>query len=121
VRTLAARAGSAAKEIKGLIDDSAEKVASGNRTVTEVGQRIRGIVTEVVSVRELIESVSESGHLQEAGIGKINRRVSDLDQTTQQNSALVEELAATTESLKGHADQLLSTVRFFQIDGAALA
>ncbi|MEK8046665.1 methyl-accepting chemotaxis protein [Ideonella margarita] len=124
VRTLAARAAAAAKEIKGLIDDSAQKVASGNQTVTEVGQRIRGIVTEVVSVRELIEAVSSSGHHQEAGIGQINQRVADLDQTTQQNAALVEQLAATTESLKSHANRLVSTVEFFRIDNtprAALA
>ncbi|MBI3366990.1 MAG: HAMP domain-containing protein [Burkholderiales bacterium] len=119
VRTLAARAAAAAKEIKGLIDDSADKVADGNKTVSDFGQRINGIVSEVVSVRQLIEEVSLASQQQESGIGAVNQSVTALDQTTQQNAALVEELAATTESLKGHASRLVSTVEFFRIPAQA--
>ena len=114
VRSLAARAAAAAKEIKGLIDDSASKVTQGTQTVSEVGEKIRGIVTEVVGVRALIEEVSVASQQQEAGIGSINQSVSVLDQSTQQNAALVEELAATTESLKANAKRLVSTVEFFR-------
>ena len=121
VRTLAARTGAAAKEVKQLIDDSAEKVASGNQTVSAVGERIRGIVSEVVNVRELIEVVSQSGHQQESEIGQINQRVSGLDQSTQQNATLVEELSATTESLKAHAERLVSTVEFFRLESQPAA
>ena len=122
VRSLAARAAEAAKEIKGLIDDSASKVTQGTQTVSEVGEKIRGIVTEVVGVRALIEEVSVASQQQEAGIGSINHSVSSLDQTTQQNAALVEELAATTESLKANAKRLVETVEFFRIESrSALA
>ncbi|MEK8030557.1 methyl-accepting chemotaxis protein [Ideonella sp. DXS29W] len=119
VRSLAARASSAAKEIKGLIDDSAEKVALGTQTVADVGQRIKGIVDEVVGVRQLIEEVSVASSQQEAGIGSVNTSVADLDQATQQNAALVEELAATTESLKSNASRLVASVEFFRIPAAA--
>jgi methyl-accepting chemotaxis protein len=121
VRSLAARASAAAKEIKTLIDDSADKVAQGTRTVSEVGERIRAIVTEVVGVRKLVEDVSVASREQEAGIGSVNRSVSDLDQSTQQNAALVEELTATTESLKTNAKRLVSTVEFFRIPALAAA
>ncbi|WP_284618175.1 methyl-accepting chemotaxis protein [Aquabacterium humicola] len=120
VRSLAARAAAAAKEIKGLIDDSASKVEQGTATVSEVGQRIKGIVTEVVGVRQLIEEVSLASQQQETGIGSINQSVTDLDQSTQQNAALVEELSATTESLKTHAQRLVSTVEFFRLPAAQL-
>jgi methyl-accepting chemotaxis protein len=83
--------------------------------VADVGRRIRGIVSEVVDVRQLIEEVSVASQQQEAGIGSVNSSVADLDQTTQQNSALVEQLAATTESLKANAKRLVDTVQFFRI------
>ena len=121
VRSLAARAAAAAKEIKGLIDDSAAKVEQGSATVSAFGQRIRGIVSEVVHVRQLIEEVSLASRQQEDGIGSINRSVSELDQSTQQNAALVEELAATTESLKGHAQRLVGAVGFFRLPAPAAA
>jgi len=119
VRSLAARAASAAKEIKVLIDDSAEKVAIGTQTVADVGSRIKGIVDEVVGVRQLIEEVSIASQQQETGIGSVNSSVADLDQATQQNAALVEELSATTESLKSNASRLVSSVEFFRIPTAA--
>jgi methyl-accepting chemotaxis protein len=121
VRSLAARAADAAKEIKGLIDDSADKVNAGTQTVAEVGERIRGIVAEVMGVRQLIEEVSIASQQQESGIGSVNDSVADLDQTTQQNAALVEQLAATTESLKTNARRLVSAVQFFRIPSGVQA
>ncbi|HEY1392538.1 MAG TPA: methyl-accepting chemotaxis protein, partial [Methylibium sp.] len=121
VRSLAARAGAAAKEIKALIDDSADKVADGTRTVADVGQRIRGIVAEVVGVRQMIEDLSHASAQQESGVLAINTSVADLDQSTQQNAALVEELAASTESLRMNARKLVSTVDFFRLADASLA
>jgi methyl-accepting chemotaxis protein len=118
VRSLAARAGAAAKEIKSLIDDSAERVTDGTNTVAEVGQRIRGIVQEVMGVRQLIEEISIASQQQESGIGAVNGSVNDLDQSTQQNAALVEEIAATAESLKANAQRLVSTVEFFRLPSA---
>jgi methyl-accepting chemotaxis protein len=117
VRSLAARASGAAREIKGLIDDSAARVADGTATVSDVGQRIRGIVQEVMSVRQLIEAVSSASHEQESGMVAVNGSVGELDQSTQQNAALVEEIAATTESLKANAKRLVQTVEFFRLPG----
>jgi methyl-accepting chemotaxis protein len=119
VRSLAARAAAAAKEIKGLIDDSTDKVTEGTHRVAEVGERIRGIVAEVVGVRQLMEDVSAASQQQEAGIGSINGSVTDLDKSTQQNAALVEQLSATTESLKANASRLVSTVEFFRLPAGA--
>jgi methyl-accepting chemotaxis protein len=118
VRSLAARAASAAREIKGLIDDSAQRVNEGTSTVSEVGKRIGGVVGEVISVRQLIEEVSVAGHEQESGMAAVNVSVSELDQATQQNAALVEEIAATAESLRSNARRLVQTVEVFRLPQA---
>jgi methyl-accepting chemotaxis protein len=121
VRSLAARAAAAAREIKGLIDDSAQRVNEGTSTVSEVGKRIGGVVSEVISVRQLIEEVSVAGHEQESGMAAVNVSVSELDQATQQNAALVEEIAATAESLRSNARRLVQTVEVFRLPQAQLA
>jgi methyl-accepting chemotaxis protein len=121
VRSLAARAASAAREIKGLIDDSAQRVNEGTSTVSEVGQRIGGVVSEVMNVRQLIEEVSVAGHKQESGMAAVNVSVGELDQATQQNAALVEEIAATAESLRSNARRLVQTVEVFRLPAAAAA
>jgi methyl-accepting chemotaxis protein len=121
VRSLAQRAAEAAKEIKRLIDDSADKVSAGTATVADVGERIRGIVEEVVGVRQLIEEVSIASQQQESGIGSVNASVADLDRATQQNAALVEQLNASTDSLKSNARRLVETVQFFRIPSSAAA
>jgi methyl-accepting chemotaxis protein len=118
VRSLAARAGGAAREIKSLIDDAAERVADGTATVADVGQRIRGIVDEVMNVGHLIEEVSHASQEQASGMASVNSSVADLDQSTQQNAALVEEIAATADSLKSHARKLVETVEFFRLPPA---
>jgi methyl-accepting chemotaxis protein len=121
VRSLAARAAGAAREIKGLIDDSALRVSEGTTTVSEVGKRMGGVVNEVMSVRQLIEAVSVAGHQQETGMVAVNASVSELDQATQQNAALVEEIAATAESLRANARRLVQTVEVFRLPAANLA
>jgi methyl-accepting chemotaxis protein len=121
VRSLAGRASSAAREIKSLIDDSAERVADGTRTVAEVGERIGGIVKAVMDVRQLVEEVSHASQEQVTGMASINGSVGEVDQATQQNAALVEEIAATTESLKSNAERLVKAVAFFRLPGGAAA
>jgi methyl-accepting chemotaxis protein len=118
VRSLAARAASAAREIKGLIDDSAQRVNEGTSTVSEVGKRIGSVVDEVMSVRQLIEEVSVAGHQQESGMVSVNASVGELDHATQQNAALVEEIAATAESLRSNARRLVQTVEVFRLPSA---
>jgi methyl-accepting chemotaxis protein len=115
VRSLAARTSGAAREIKGLIEDAAERVADGTATVADVGRRIHGIVQEVMNVRQLIEEVSHAGQEQEASMASVNGSVTDLDQSTQQNAALVQQIAATTEALKTDARLLVEAVEFFRL------
>ena len=118
VRSLAARAAGAAREIKSLIDDSSNRVADGTATVADVGQRIRGIVDEVMNVGRLIEAVSLASHEQESGMADVKGSVNELDQSTQQNAALVDEIAATASSLKSNARKLVETVEFFRLPQA---
>jgi methyl-accepting chemotaxis protein len=118
VRSLAARAAAAAREIKGLIDDSAQRVHEGTSTVSEVGKRIGGVVGEFVAVRQLIEEVSVASKEQESGMAAVNLSVGELDQATQQNAALVEEIAATAESLRSNARRLVQTVEVFRLPQA---
>jgi methyl-accepting chemotaxis protein len=77
-------------------------------------------VQEVMHVRQLIEEVSHAGREQADGMGSVNGSVTELDQSTQQNAALVEEIAATAESLKANARKLVSTVEFFRLPEPAL-
>jgi methyl-accepting chemotaxis protein len=121
VRTLAARAGNAAKEIKTLIDDSAERVQDGTQTVGAFGERIKTIVSEVVNVRQLIEEVAVASQQQEQGMASVNGSVGELDQNVQRNAALVEEIAATAESLKSNAKRLVDTVEFFRLPQSGTA
>ncbi|MGE5452141.1 MAG: methyl-accepting chemotaxis protein [Acidobacteriota bacterium] len=113
VRNLAQRSAEAAKEIKTLINDSVEKVEHGARQVDEAGQAMSNIVVQVTRVNDLISEISNASLQQASGIGQVNVAVSQLDQMTQQNAALVEESAAAAESLKTQAGRLVEAVAVF--------
>jgi methyl-accepting chemotaxis protein len=115
VRTLAQRSANAAKEIKGLISNSAEKVEAGTRLVGEAGQSMEGIVAQVRKVNDLIEEISHATGEQTTGISQVGDAVNQLDQVTQQNAALVEQSAAAAESLKHQAAQLAEVVSVFKL------
>ena len=114
VRSLAQRSAEAAKEIKGLIGASVEKVESGARQVDEAGRAMGEIVEQVKRVNDLIGEISNATMEQSSGIGQVNIAVSQLDQMTQQNAALVEQSAAAAESLKGQASRLVESVGVFK-------
>jgi len=118
VRNLAQRSGEAAREIKSLIHTSVSKVEDGNRLVAEAGTTMADIVDQVQRVADLIGEISSASHEQTAGIGQVNDAVTQLDQVTQQNAALVEESAAAAESLKLQAHQLTGLVARFSLAGA---
>lgn len=120
VRTLAQRSANAAKEIKGLIVDSVEKVDAGTRQVNEAGESMSAIVTQVKHVSSLIGEISRATSEQTNGISQVSDAVNQLDQVTQQNAALVEESAAAADSLKQQADRLLRVVSVFKLDNGAL-
>jgi methyl-accepting chemotaxis protein len=116
VRSLAQRSAEAAKEIKSLIGASVEKVEAGSALVGDAGRTMGEIVTQVKRVSDLISEISAASVEQTQGIGQIGDAVSQLDQVTQQNAALVEESSAAAESLKAQAAQLAQAVSFFTVD-----
>ncbi len=116
VRTLAQRSASAAKEIKGLITESVEKVEAGSHQVGAAGRAMDDIVVQVKRVSDLIGEIGSATHEQTQGISQIGDAVSQLDQVTQQNAALVEESAAAAESLNQQAARLVEAVSIFTLD-----
>ena len=115
VRSLAQRSAEAAKEIKGLISNSVEKVESGTRLVTDAGETMEDIVQSVNRVAKVIDEITAATSVQGSGIAEVNEAISNLDQMTQQNAALVEESAAAAESLREQADSMKRAVAVFQV------
>ena len=116
VRNLAQRSAAAAKEIKGLIKDSVEKVDEGSRLVNESGATLDELVEAVQKVSVLISQITSSSIEQSTGIDEINRAVTAMDEMTQQNASLVEEISAASQSLKDEGKELLNLMNFFATD-----
>ncbi|ANH68508.1 methyl-accepting chemotaxis protein [Mitsuaria sp. 7] len=115
VRALAQRSAAAAKEIKTLIVDSGAKVEAGTRIAGSAGETMNQIVDQVKQVSVLIAEISNASAEQSQGIGQVGDAITQLDQVTQQNAALVEEAAAAAESLKHQAAQLNQAVAVFRL------
>ncbi len=115
VRSLAQRSAEAAREIKGLIGASVDKVEAGSRLVQDAGSTMDEIVASVKRVTDIIAEISASTVEQSQGIGSVNSSVTELDRMTQQNAALVEESAAAAESLKDQAMRLSEVVAGFRL------
>lgn len=120
VRNLAQRSATAAKEIKGLIQESVSKVGEGSRLVADAGKTMADIVEGVQSVTEIMNRISNSTLEQSSGVNQINQAVGQLDQMTQQNAALVEQASAAASSLQQQASKLSSAVSMFNL-GSTLA
>jgi methyl-accepting chemotaxis protein len=121
VRNLAQRSAAAAKEIKGLIRDSAEKVEQGGRLVNRSGETLSGIVTAVKKVSDIIADINAASEEQASGIEQINTAVTQMDRTTQQNAAMVEEAASAAESMNEQARGLNEVLAFFSVGAQAAA
>ncbi len=119
VRSLAQRSAAAAREIKQLIGESVERVEVGTSLVAEAGQSVQRIVDQVARVNQLIEAIASASAEQAEGIGQVGNAVSQLDQVTQQNAALVEESAAAADSLQSQARQLAELVGRFRLSASA--
>jgi methyl-accepting chemotaxis protein len=115
VRSLASRSAEAAKEIKGLIGASVERVAQGSALVDKAGVTMTEVVGAIRRVTDIMGEISAASGEQSAGVSQIGEAVSQMDQVTQQNAALVEESAAAAESLKEQALQLVQTVAVFKL------
>ena len=116
VRNLAQRSATAAREIKQLINESVEKIETGSVLAHAAGDTMSEIVASVERVTKIMSQIASASSEQESGIGEINSAIADMDNVTQQNAALVEEAAATAESVHTEATNLLQLVGFFTID-----
>jgi methyl-accepting chemotaxis protein-1 (serine sensor receptor) len=116
VRSLAQRSAQAAKEIKGLIEDSVTKVGAGSQQVERAGSTMQEIVASVKRVTDIMGEISAASEEQSSGIDQVNRAVSQMDEVTQQNAALVEEAAAAAGSLQEQAQRLAEAVAVFKIN-----
>ncbi|MEY4766912.1 MAG: hypothetical protein RI907_3585, partial [Pseudomonadota bacterium] len=115
VRSLAQRSANAAREIKGLIGTSTDRVEVGTRLVEEAGQSMADIVTGVERVTQIITEITSAAEQESAGIGQVNEAVTQLDQMTQQNAALVEQSAAAAQSLREQVGNLTEVVGRFRL------
>ena len=116
VRTLAQRSAQAAREIKSLIEASADKVRTGSSLVHTAGSAMTEIVGEVHRVADLIGEISSATREQSTGIAQIGSAVAQLDQSTQQNAALVEQMAAAAHTLNQQTHGLVQSVAVFRVD-----
>ncbi|WP_172198811.1 methyl-accepting chemotaxis protein [Niveibacterium sp. COAC-50] len=119
VRNLAQRSAQAAKEIKGLIADSVDKVGEGAREVRDAGATINEMVSNFAELARLVTDISQASREQSTGIDQVAAAVGQMDEVTQQNAALVEQAAAAAESLEEQARMLASSVAAFRLDAGA--
>ncbi len=115
VRSLAGRSAQAAREIKSLISASVERVDQGNVLVDHAGMTMQEVVGSIQRVTEIIGAISVASDEQSSGVGQVVEAISQMDQVTQQNAALVEEMAAAAESLNSQAQELVQTVSVFKL------
>jgi methyl-accepting chemotaxis protein len=118
VRNLAQRSASAAKDIKGLIDDSVQKVQIGSELVDKAGQTMEEIVQSIGRVTQIMTQISNASEEQSIGIAQVNDAITQMDQVTQQNAALVEEAAAAAESMQEQSAKLADVVSVFKLDSS---
>jgi len=116
VRNLAQRSAGAAKEIKGLINDSVERVEEGSRLVDDSGKTLDEIVNAVKKVSDIIAEIAAAGMEQSAGIEEVNKAITQMDEMTQQNAALVEQATAASESMNEEAKSMNELMEFFNLD-----
>jgi methyl-accepting chemotaxis protein len=119
VRSLAGRSAEAAKEIKMLINASVERVEHGTALVDQAGTTMTEVVSSIRRVTDIMGEISAASNEQSMGVAQVGEAVTQMDQATQQNAALVEEMAAAASSLKGQAQELVQAVAFFKVGGAA--
>nr|WP_295783550.1 methyl-accepting chemotaxis protein [Rhodoferax sp.] len=115
VRSLAGRSAEAAKEIKMLINASVERVEHGTTLVDQAGVTMAEVVSSIKRVTDIMGEISAASNEQALGVAQVGEAVVQMDQTTQQNAALVEEMAAAASSLKGQANELVQAVAFFKV------
>lgn len=120
VRSLAQRSAAAAKEIKGLISDSVERVEAGSKLVDQAGATMTEIMSSIKRVARIVTDIAEASREQSAGIEQVSLAISQMDEVTQQNAALVEQAAAAAESLEEQAESMARGVAVFKLAEGAV-
>jgi methyl-accepting chemotaxis protein len=115
VRNLAQRSATAAKEIKGLINESIQRVTDGSSLVDQSGKTLDEIVSSVKRVTDIIAEITAASQEQASGIDQVNKAIMQMDETTQQNAALVEEATSASQSMKEQARELMGQVGSFKL------
>ncbi len=121
VRSLAGRSAEAAKEIKSLINASVERVEQGTTLVDQAGATMTEVVSSIRRATDLMGEISAASTEQSLGVSQVGEAVTQMDQVTQQNAALVEEMAAAASSLKSQAQDLVQVVALFKLNGQQAA
>jgi len=119
VRSLAGRSAEAAKEIKSLINASVERVEQGTALVDRAGETMTEVVSSIRRVTDIMGEISSASSEQAAGVAQVGEAVNQMDQVTQQNAALVEQMAAAASSLKSQAHDLVQVVAAFKLDASS--
>ncbi len=117
VRNLSQRSAAAAKEIKGLINESVARVQAGSELVDQSGAALTDIVDSVKKVTDIVAEIAAASQEQSAGIDQVNRAVMQMDEVTQQNAALVEEASAAARAMEDQAGELQRQMGFFRLEG----
>ncbi|MDI4634942.1 HAMP domain-containing protein [Pelomonas sp. V22] len=117
VRALAQRSAAAAREIKGLINDSVSRIERGSELAERAGSTMQQVVDGVSRVTQIMNEISSASGQQSQGVSQVNVAVTQMDQATQQNAALVEEMAAAANSMSQQAQDLVRAVAIFQLQG----
>ena len=118
VRNLAQRSATAAKEIKGLINESIQRVTDGSELVNQSGKTLEEIVSSVKRVTDIIAEITAASQEQAQGIDQVNKAIMQMDETTQQNAALVEETTSASQSMKDQAKELMSQMDVFVVSSS---
>ncbi len=118
VRALAGRSADAAKEIKGLIDTSVQRVGHGTQLADRAGVSMQEMVGAIRRVTDIMGEISAASREQSSGVVQVGAAITQMDHATQQNAALVEESAAAADNLRGQAAQLVQAMAFFQVHGS---
>ncbi len=116
VRSLAGRSADAAKEIKSLISASVERVEHGTTLVDQAGVTMTEVVSSIKRVTDIMGEISAASNEQALGVAQVGEAIAQMDQTTQQNAAMVEEMSASAAGLKSLADELVQSVSVFKLD-----
>jgi methyl-accepting chemotaxis protein len=117
VRNLAQRSAAAAKEIKGLIEESTGNVAAGSTLVAQAGRTMQDVVTSIQRVSTIAGEIAAATTEQTRGIEQVNQAITDMERVTQQNASLVEEASAAAQAMRQQAGELSKAVSVFRLAG----